>query len=286
MADEKPPEKQEYGRWGFLRHPLVIAALTSITAIIVAVITLSSQPDSAPGPKPEQKTQGDIAFRVEPDFESYDEGWRVAFDGPLPDTAQYPYTADYVAKVKWAKTRGAIDIGESHLRLYLQNKGTERVTIRAVSAQVTERLDPLAATYMEAPSAGVNEIIHLEFDLDSGDVVPAIEGTTDGSASSADAEPFFSARNVTLDPGETTDFRLTTRATRCLCKYRFELEIVKVDSTLKLEVGDSAGRPFAITGPAQSYVDRWMDGALACQRPSIVRTEMDGTPDCASRPSR
>ena len=269
-----------------MRHPFVIGALSSITAIIVAVITLSSQPDSAPDPKRDQKTQGDIAFRVEPDFEFYEEGWRVAFDGPLPDTAQYPDTgaSDYVPKVKWAKTRGAIDIGESHLRLYLQNKGIERVTIRAVSAQVTERLDPLAQTYMEAPSAGVNEIIHLEFDLDSGDVVPAIKGTADGSAPSADAKPFFSTRNVTLDPGETADFRLTAKSTRCLCKYRFELEIVKVDSTLKLEVGDSAGRPFAITGPAQSYVDRWTDGGLACQRPSIVRTEADGTADCKSRP--
>lgn len=284
MADENPPEKQQHGRWGFLGHPFVIAALSSITAIIVAVVTLSSQSDSAPDPKP-PNTQG-VAFRVEPDFESYEAGWRVAFDGPLPDTAQYPDgpAADYVSKVKWAKTRGGIDIGESHQRLYLQNKGTERVTIRAVSAQVTERLDPLAQTYMEAPSAGLNEIIHLEFDLDSGDVVPAIKGTAAGSAPSAGAKPFFSTRNVTLDPGETTDFRLTAKSAHCLCRYRFELEIVKVDSTLKLEVGDSAGRPFAITGPAQSYVDRWMDGWLACQRPSIVRTEADGTADCKSRP--
>jgi len=288
--DADLPEPKENRRWGILRHPLVIAGLSSLTAIVVAVISLSSGSDSpvAPTPAtsagPAQQRDGDVSHRVESDLQAYEAGWTVAFEGPLPDTAQYPMVDgdfDYVGKLRWAKTRGAVDVGESHLRLYLQNDGAERVTIRGVSAKVIERVTPIAQTYLESPSAGLNELIQLDFDLDAGDEVEAGEA---GVEPGADAEPFFSTHNVTLDPGETTDFRITTRAAGCLCRYRFAVEIVTVDSTLTLEVGDSSGRPFAISGRAKSYDDRWLDAQLSCNAPGIVRVAADRTPDCAAHP--
>jgi hypothetical protein len=279
---------KDTSRWPLLKHPLAIAMVSSLTAIIVAVITISSQsgdnsePDAPP--RTQDSSQGGVAFRVEPDLAAYNPGWRAAFDRPLPAIADYPPAQyDYVAKLKWAKARGATDVEESHLRLYLQNDGADRVTLRAINAEVVERSTPVNVTFFEAPSAGLNDLIDLSFDLDSGDSVAAVEAAANAEAPSKGGETsFFSTKNVTLDPGETTDIRLTTTTRRCLCRYRFVLEIVKVDSTLRLEVGDSAGRPFVISGRSPDYVDRWMDGGLACSKAGVFPADAAGSPDCSS----
>jgi hypothetical protein len=202
----------------------------------------------------------------------------VAFDGPLPPVDDYPPGKPaYVQVYNWLKTRGAVDVNQSHLRLYLQNNGSDRVTVRSISAKVIERLSPMNTTYVQAPSAGTNDLVDLGFDLDSGDLVAAQPEKTGPEGSQADTSqlPFFSTKDVTLDPGESIDIKITTRTEHCHCRYNFEVEVVKADSTDTLDIADPNGRPFAITARAPDYVNAYEDGELGCLNNGLFHASKD-----------
>lgn len=276
-----------------LQHPLVLVLVPALSAIAVAIITVAAQSDSSSKssqtilqtPAPSVKRSPGVSFRLERDWEAYKEGWSVAFENRLPESSQYPVdrASGYVDKLKWASARGAIDIGESNLRLYLQNDGVDRVTVRNLSAKVVERLAPISQTFLRAPSAGANELIQLRFNLDSADTVSTSTPVSLRGSPTTSLEQYFAKNNVTLDPGETIDFQIKVAAQSCSCRYRFEVEVIKVDSTLTLEIGDTAGRPLAITGRASSYVDRWFDGGLACSKSGMFRADEKNSVDCASQ---
>jgi hypothetical protein len=289
-----PSSSEARSTWrSVLTHPLMLVLVPAVASIIVALIALPKScsgphpdhPESAsPGPPAAQ--QGGIAFRVDTDLEAYRGHWAVAFDGPLPPTNDFPTGKPrYTDVYSWAKTRGAIDVGQSHLRLLLQNNGSDRITIRSISAKVIERLRPITVTYVQAPSAGTNDLVDLSFNLDSGDVVAAQPENTGPEGSQADTSnlPFFSTKDVTLDPGESTDIKITTRTALCHCTYDFEVQVVKPNSTDTLEIGDVNGRPLAITAPAEQYQNRYEDGQLACQSYSLFR--MNGAMADCSRPA-
>ena len=229
------------------------------------------------------KSSPGVSFRLERDWEEYRIGWSAAFEGPLPESSQLPTATAYVDKLRWAMARGAVDIEDSHLRLYLQNDGADRVTIRAIRAKVVERLAPISQTFLRAPSAGANELIPLLFNLDKGDSVAASTPVSVRGSPTTSLESFFAKNNVSLNPGETTDIQIGVSSHSCYCRYKFEVEIIKVDSTLTLEVGDSAGRPLTITAQSPTYSDRWYDGSLACSRSGLFRGDDKGAVDCTKR---
>jgi hypothetical protein len=275
-----------------LTNPLTLVLVPAVASIIVALIALPKscsgphldQKSASPGPKTAQ--QGGIAFRVDTDLDAYRGQWAVAFDGPLPQTNDFPTGKPrYTDVYSWAKTRGAVDVGQSHRRLLLQNSGSDRITIRSISAKVIERLSPIAVTYVQAPSAGTNDLVDLGFNLDSGDVVAAQPEKTGPEGSQADTSnlPFFSTKDVTLDPGESTDIKITARTAHCHCTYDFEVQVVKPNSTDTLEISDVNGRPLAITAPAEQYQNRYEDGQLACQSYSLFH--MSGAMADCSRPA-
>ena len=284
----KEPASRISQRSGFRRvltHPLTLACVPVVGTIIVAVIALV--PKYFPGPEPPSPSpsptaplghQGGVAFRVDTDVDAYRGHWAVAFDGPLPPVNDYPPGKPTYAQVyTWMKARGALDVGVSHLRLLLQNNGSERVTIRSISAKVIQRLRPVNATYVQAPSAGTNDLVDLGFDLDSGDLVAAQPEKSGPEASQADTSnmPFFSTKDVTLDSGESTDIKITTRTALCHCSYRFEVEMVKPDSTDTLDIADIDGHPFAITAQAAQYTKAYEEGLLGCGNSGLFRLTKD-----------
>ncbi len=251
---------------------MTLAIIPAVASVIVGIFAIFPRPDPVPpkeGAAASAETsmtrEGGISFRLETDLDEYSGGWEVAFDGPLPATDDFPEGKPRYAEVySWAKTRGAIDVDESHLRLLLQNDGTDRVTIRSIAAVVTSRKSPLLTTYVMSPGAGTNEIVALGYDLDDGDVVAA-QPDIEPKSSEADADlPFFSTKNITLDPGESTDVKITTRTTECLCLYKFEIVVVKPDATTTLEIGDENGDPLAISARVPEYANRYENGTLTC----------------------
>jgi hypothetical protein len=199
----------------------------------------------------------------------------VAFEGPLPSTSDYPAgKPGYVQVYNWAKTRGAVDVEESHLRLLLQNNGPDMVTIRSINAQVTSRMNPIDTTVVVSPSAGTNDLVALGFNLDDGDLVSAQpEISAESSAADRSNLPFFSTKNVTLDSGETTDIKITARTAHCHCLYKFQVVVVKPDSTTTLDIGDANGRPLSITALAPQYQNSYENGQLGCTTYRLFHTK-------------
>jgi hypothetical protein len=266
---------------------LTIAIIPAVATVVAAAFAFFPNSCSAPSTG-ESATddqpaaqEGGISFRIDPDLAEYRGGWEVAFDGPLPDTDDYPPgRPNYEQVYSWATARGAVDVGESHLRLLLENKGPDRVTIRSVNAKVVTRSAPIAVTDVISPSAGTNDLVALGFDLDSGDLVAAQpEKLGEGRNTDTSDMPFFSTKNVTLDPGESSDIKITTRTTECHCLYKFEVVLVKPDSTTTMEIGDMNGRPLEITGRAQSYDNTYENGQLGCMKYSLFATA-DRVIDC------
>jgi hypothetical protein len=278
-----------------LTHPLTLALIPAVASVLVGIFALL--PESDPDPQPNTNDastsvsppvghEAGIAFRVETDLEEYKGGWEVAFDGPLPPTDDFPDKPGYVQAYSWAKTRGAVDVDESHLRLLLQNNGPDRVTVRSISAQVISRMSPINTTDVVSPSAGTNDLVALGFNLDEGDLVSA-QPETLGGGGRADTSnlPFFSTKNVTLDPGESTDVKITTRTEHCHCLYKFQVVIVKLDSTTTLDIGDVNGRPLSITARAPQYQNSYENGQLGCSRVALFHKKDSGLGLDCDRPA-
>lgn len=285
-----PPAGRPRSARGRLTHPLTLALVPAVASVLVGVFAWFPIPVPEPQPNNTESTsvnppaahEAGIAFRLDPDLEEYRRGWDVVFDGPLPSTDDYPSgDPGYVEVYSWAKTRGAVDVGISHLRLLLENTGPDRVTIRSISAEVKSRQKPIDTTDVVSPSAGTNELVALAFDLDSGDLVSAQPENAEGSQADTSNLPFFSTKNVTLDPGETTEIKITTRTKECHCLYNFEVVVVKPDSTTTLEIGDMNGRPLAITARAPRYQNSYENGALGCGSSGLFYRKTTGVGDLA-----
>jgi hypothetical protein len=264
------------------RHPLLLAIVPVVVAAALARMTIFGGSDSRHGEltnvnTPSTRVSEGISFRVDRDFDAYKTGWAAAFEGELPTTAQLPADVTYLSLFRWASSRGAIDIETSHLRLYVQNDGAERVAIRSIKAEVLDHAVPASGSLIAAPPAGENELIDLRFDLTHGDLVDAM---TPVSEESATLEPYFSKRNVSLDPGESTELQLRISADGCLCRYQFAIEVIKPDSTVTIEVRDAAGRPFLISGRAQAYREQWIEGLLVCERHGLFPMQSELDVDC------
>jgi hypothetical protein len=125
--------------------------------------------------------------------------------------------------------------------------------------------------------------VSLLFDLDVGDVVEAQTASPDPFPKSQGA--YFASHDVSLDPGETIELKLTVITRTCYCRYNFEIEVVRDLAVEKFEVQDPLGRDFAITALAKAYRATWLYGALACEDNGIWGVKPGGEylPDCSRR---
>jgi hypothetical protein len=271
-----------------LTNPFVLALIPAITAILIAVLTIvtksdssSSSAHSSSSAPPATQAESDLGIRVDRDVNAYSGGWNAAFDGTLPKSTGLPTASDYEAALAWASTRGSVDVGLSHLRLSLVNRGAQSLTVRAIRAQVLNRASPLDKTLLNAPSAGARSLVSLLFNLDAGDVVEAQTASPDPFPTSQG--PYFATHDVSLDPGETIELKLTVTTRTCYCQYNFEIEVVRNLAVEKFEVLDPFGRNFAITAFAKAYGASWVYGDLACEDNGIWGVKPGGglAPDCS-----
>ena len=275
------PQEPDRPTRSWFTHPLLLALIPAVTAIVVAIVTINANNDSGP-PSAAAPHGPDVTLRVDRDVDGYDDGWEVAFDGELPSGSDAATSGGSESLYQWAATRGAVDVRLSHFRLYVENNRDTRLTIRDVRARVEKRRpDPIAQTLVRSPSAGANELVGLLFPLDREDVV-------DAQTPSQDALPqptgkFFGTKNITLDPGETIDLKLIVTARECFCRYLFELDILVASSRQTIEVRDDAGDLFATTGPSASYDEQWENGSLGCNRSGLFEVKASGL-DC-TRPA-
>jgi hypothetical protein len=219
--------------------------------------------------------------RIDRDDDLYSDGWEVAFDRDLPNGSDASLSEGSESLLQWALTRGAVDVGQSHLRMYVENNSDTRLTIRQIRAIVEKRQPTLTQTLVRSPSAGANELVQLLFALDAGDVVDAAVPSQDRLLEPAGQ--YFTTKDITLDAGETIDLKLTVTARTCLCQYRFVLDILKANTHQEIEVRDETGDDFVITGPSARYGAEWESGSLGCNKRGLFPVDSSGAIDCARK---
>ncbi len=121
--------------------------------------------------------------------------------------------------------------------------GTVTINIITVVRQCSA---PLSGTYFDNPGQGLDNTIRIGFDLDSIDPVAKYLSSNFGST-----PDFFPAHVVTLAPGEAQTFAFYVTSEEHYCQFTFRVSVVTPNGTVTEAITDH-GRPFRITGPAQS----------------------------------
>lgn len=250
------------------RHPLTLATIPALAAVLAAVVALlpkcdSDQPSAATTPG--TVSQSGVAFRVDEGGLGPPDAWMLAFDGPLPPLTGAPENRDARDWYSWATTRGAVVVQSGTLRLLMDNQGSDRVNIRSIRARIVDRLPPIDQTLITAPAAGAEPLTTIAFDLDKGDSVDGVEVESPLYGGPPPSHPpYFAENNITLNPGETEELNIIPYTGSCYCRFLLEIEIVDTKSTQTLEIGDRSGRPFELTADHGHFRAEHILGHLQC----------------------
>lgn len=241
--------------------PTTAAPASSVVATSAVLGTQVTPPSSS----------GSLVATVGVDGDAYsDASWNVAFGSPID-----PPVAAPSSWLDWALLRGGVPVRVSNLRMTIINSAGSTFQIRDIRAVVTRREPVLAGSRVHHPTGGLNPIIQLGFDLDSGDVVRAVE--IDPDSGKAATVPLFDRQALSLAAGESTELKLRVTAADCHCQFTFE--IVGVDSTGASVTFRPAGSTFAVTGTAPAYAEAWEIANLPCNRPGLAPI-VDGKVTC------
>ena len=132
--------------------------------------------------------------------------WSLAFAGDLPSAALEIEGGEHASGevYAWLSSHGAVDVGETRLRVTVRGLADETVVVRNIRV-VTERTAPYSGTLVHCPTAGANAATLLVFDLDE-ETPKAWQWREDGGRERVGSRPFFEHHNVTLARGEVHDF--------------------------------------------------------------------------------
>jgi hypothetical protein len=200
--------------------------------------------------------------------------WSLALAGDLPDDAAQVEGGDFAGRdvYDWLTARGAVDVGETRLRLTVRGLAEETVVVRDLRLTV-EHEAPFSGTLVHCPTAGANSATLLVFDLDEGDP-RGWEWQEDGSRTKVGTSPFFDTHNVTLAHEEVQDFIVLGCAKTLLARWHIQLHL-EVGAHREVVVIDDGGKPFVTCGrPLSGYLATldwaWYDGRRFLPPPADV----------------
>lgn len=160
---------------------------------------------------------------------------------------------------------GAVDYGETRIRLRLRGKTEAPVLVKQIIAQAVKSA-PIEGIKITYPTAGVSGSTLMFLDLDDdGNVLPlwaAVE--EDFEVRRQGATPFFSRQQINLSQSEYETLIIVAKTCRYSVSWTLKIEYEVAGNCGCLEI-DNAGLPFRTTGdPIDSYVEEftwaWFDG--------------------------
>ena len=175
--------------------------------------------------------------------------WGVALPGTLPDPAQFEARRDVGERdaYDWLQSVGAVDHGETKLRLFLVGNGDAPVLIRSMRV-VSSRHEPYRATLVECATAGALSSTMLLFDLD--DEAPAAWEAVQPEfelPSRVGNAPYFDRTTIELAPGEHHDLLIVGTANRFRVEWSLEVDVMVQGTKTTIHVDDN-GKPFTTNG--------------------------------------
>ncbi|MFD8639583.1 helix-turn-helix domain-containing protein [Streptomyces zaomyceticus] len=149
----------------------------------------------------------------------------------------------------WAAARGAVDGGETLVRVSVQGKGTAAVVLQALHVRVVERGAPLpwAAYRMDDGCGGAVTPRRFEVDLDRPrPVARAVDGY-DASGQEGRTLPAVSFP-YKVDAAEPEELLVSAGAAGCDCRWYLELEWSSEGRRGTVRIVDEDGAPFRTSG--------------------------------------
>ncbi|MET9377098.1 helix-turn-helix transcriptional regulator [Streptomyces sp. NPDC002992] len=168
----------------------------------------------------------------------------------------------------WAAAQGAVDGGETLVRVSVQGKGAAAVVLQALHVRVVERGAPLpwTAYRMDGGCGGAVTPRRFEVDLDRPrPVARALDGY-DASGEEGRTLPAVSFPYA-VSAAEPEELLVSAGAAECDCRWYLELEWSSEGRRGTVRIGDEDGAPFRTSGlrgrPVWEYDSaglRWVPG--------------------------
>ncbi|MET9722900.1 helix-turn-helix domain-containing protein [Streptomyces zaomyceticus] len=155
----------------------------------------------------------------------------------------------------WAATQGAVDGGETLVRVSVQGKGAAAVVLQALHVRVVKRGAPLpwAAYRMDDGCGGAVTPRRFEVDLDRPrPVARALDGY-DASGQEGRTLPAVSFP-YKVSAAEPEELLIHAGAAKCDCRWYLELEWSSEGRRGTVRIGDEDGAPFRTSGAKERPV--------------------------------
>jgi hypothetical protein len=228
-------EREEKTRRSPLRKLLslpVLAATTALTAIVSWVV-----------PRMLEGSQPAVGVVVQDNPASF---------GTSSIVAVFPRASDITGNPgqgcstfhPWARRLGAVDVGETRVRVLAQGRRDVPIVISGLRAHVIERGPPQSGTAVVCPSAGVLQNRLITIDLDTP--VPV--------ARRAGPSPDF---GFTLARGETEVFDITATTSRSNVSWSMTLDLLVDGAPKEVELLPPDRSPFRTTARLDDRAYFW-----------------------------
>ncbi|MER5306302.1 helix-turn-helix transcriptional regulator [Streptomyces sp. NPDC002773] len=255
-----PPGRRRR-RWGWMG--LVGGALAVVGTVTIGAVLLPGKT-----PEPAAEPPAPLTWTVASHLWKNGCGHTYLVDRTPPPP---PEAADARS---WAAAQGAVDGGETLVRVSVQGKGAAAVVLQALHVRVVERGAPLpwAAYRMDDGCGGAVTPRRFEVDLDRPRPVARGLDGYDASGQEGRTLPAVSFPYA-VTAAEPEELLVFAGAAGCDCRWYLELVWSSEGRTGTARITDTGGRPFRTSGiagrPVHEYDavgGRWITGASSGQR--------------------
>jgi hypothetical protein len=201
------------------RYPWLAGAIgVAVGAVIVFAVNRALEAGSA---AVSRAVRDPLRVSVTYDDNLYAEGFDMALDSRLSQDTAVSTQGSCADVHDWGLEQGAVDVGDTFLRLVVQNNIDETVDIVGMRAEVLNRDNPITQTYVGCPSGGVEDIIFVRFNLDDPNPTALRATATDEGT-----RPYFRKKHVEVAPDENIVFSVWASACDHLYTWRIAIDVV------------------------------------------------------------
>jgi len=199
--------------------------------------------------------------------------WKLALPLPLSkQQLQRIKTRDPRELHGWLTQHcGALDCGQTELRLDLQGRSAIPAVITNIRVKVVTCAEPATGALVKSPSAGAVSSVALGFDLTDNAQAPAVEVVVDGAATWS-SEPYFGAKEISLNKDEPFVVVILARVSKGTVTWRLVFDIAVRRHTRSVTFPPEDQAAFVTTSaPPKEFDQLWLAGVGSLDNPPYLR---------------
>ncbi|MFF7437059.1 hypothetical protein [Streptomyces sp. NPDC008122] len=207
------------------------------------------EPRARPAPEAKPETAPPFTYTVDSHLWENGCGHTYLADRPPARVPAPPAPAD---AARWARALGAVDGGQTLVRLTVQGKGTSAVVLQGLHVRVVGRAAPLpwAAYRMDEGCGGAVTPRSFAVDLDAPRPLARSVDGYDASGEEGRTIPAVSFPYA-VTAAEPEELLVSARAAGCDCRWYLELEWSAQGRSGVVRIGEPGGQAFRTSGRAK-----------------------------------